>query len=273
MYYISKLRSASFLVSNEKILVQYIRHIKKFNTMKNLKKTWFIQHPIDLEHKQYILLDFLKSVNKEIEKENIYYPVKKIFSMIKELSHVKCLLEEKDIIPSKYLTQSTRELLDIIKECNLSEDESNEALSILDSSLDILYKYADLGMDLWKNIENRIRTFEVTSEYSRSNDYGILILRNMATDEIIPYWWQSGKTNVGEKSIIMKQVPMLNCYFSLSYEFIIHEVIDYLKIDNKTQPRVTVMEISEDFNNNSVITKIAKELFMREMSQGATENE
>ena len=53
--------------------------------MKNLSPIWFLKSPIDVEHKHYILLDFLPSVSSEIRDKKIYSPVKRIFNIIKEL--------------------------------------------------------------------------------------------------------------------------------------------------------------------------------------------
>ena len=59
--------------------------------MKNLSPVWFLQSPIDAEQKHYILLAFLQEVNKEIKINNVYSPVKRIFSLIKELDYfIKC---------------------------------------------------------------------------------------------------------------------------------------------------------------------------------------
>jgi hypothetical protein len=68
----------------------------KPTVMKNLESTWFLQLPIDTEHKQYILLDFLQEVNEEIRRDNIYHPIQQIFSSIKGLKlSEKILANEK----------------------------------------------------------------------------------------------------------------------------------------------------------------------------------
>jgi hypothetical protein len=236
----------------------------KNHTMKDLKTTWFIQHPIDQEHKQYVLLDFLKSVNTEISKENIYYPVKKIFSIIKELTFVKNLLEGKNVDPYVKIGR-IKKLKECIEENHLSLNEKIECLKIVDSSLAILYKYADLGMSLWRNIEKRIKTFDLFHPDKETGEYGILILRNMSSDGMLAYLWQNGDDMKSVKGTIMKNIPLKNPYFSLSYEFSVHEIMQILGI-SVNPPRVTVMEISEDFREDSVIVKIAKELFIREIS-------
>jgi heme oxygenase len=55
--------------------------------MKNLSPVWFLKDPIDVEEKHYILLDFLKSVDQEIKKNNFYFPLKTVSSLSKELDH------------------------------------------------------------------------------------------------------------------------------------------------------------------------------------------
>lgn len=232
--------------------------------MKDLKTTWFIQHPIDQEHKQYILLDFLQSVNSEISNENIYYPVKKIFSIIKELTFVKNLLEGKDMKPYTKI-ERLRILSECVEEHQLSFKEKVECLKIVESSLAILYKYADLGMSLWRNIERRIKTFDLIPNSEDLSDYGILMVRNMSTDEMFAYLWQTGDTGRSSKGTMMKRIPLKNPYFSLSYEFSAHEIMQTIEMRGNS-PRITVMEISEDFRSDSVILKIAKELFVREIS-------
>ena len=230
--------------------------------MKDIKVTWFLDQPIDSEHKQYILLDFLKSVNKEIEKDNIYYPIKKIFTLIKDLRVMDLILDGKSLAPEE-MDKREKIIFDFYKELNLSEEENIELKEIVEVSLGCLYRYAELGTNLWKNVEKRINTFSFAGE-NQSNDFGILILRNMASDEVHTYWWSRYKSAITSSGILMKRVNLLNSYFSLSYEFIVHEMMQNLGM-KALNPQVTVMEISEDFNVESNVLKVAKELFIREM--------
>lgn len=235
--------------------------------MKDLKTTWFIEHPIDQEHKQYVLLDFLKSVNQDIYKEDIYYPIKRIFSMIKELTYSKILIQSEGKITSKTPNGELMKINKFIDESKLSEEEKVECLKIIESSLSILYKYAELGMELWKNIEKRINTYNLQiSRKSDHQEYGILLFRNMATDAIYPYWWQRGKSNPNSKSgTLLKHIEMPNPYFTLSYEFCVHEIMESMGIQEQNDPVITIMEVYEDFSKDSVILKIAKELFIRKI--------
>ena len=238
--------------------------------MKDLKTTWFLHHPIDSEHKQYLLLDFLKSVNEDIQRDNIYLPIKKIFSMIRELTLMKCLLEGSEVI-GQNLTKREKSILEYYENSLFTENEIEELEEIVEISLASLYRYADLGTSIWKTIEERIKSYEIPNVGTHDN-FGILFLRNMATDEVYSYWWNHGKASLNGRGVIMKKVNLLNNYYSLSYEFLIHEVIQTVGLDLKECPRTIIMEIEEDFNKDSVILKIAKELFVREMEKPEAQN-
>jgi hypothetical protein len=228
--------------------------------MKNIKKTWFLSHPIDQEHKQYILLDFLQSINKDIKENEIYYSIKKIFSLTKELSLFKRWMTNQE----KEISSGTdREIYDFFQESFFSKEEQSEILRILESSLEVLYKYSELGIELWKSIEKRIKAFDLyKGEIDKT--YGVIIFRNMATDEIFSYIWSKGDFDKSQ-GVIMKKVNLRNNFFSMSYEFILHEILQEIGIRKMSSMRVTVMEIQEDCNQDSIIVKIAKELFVGEM--------
>ncbi len=235
--------------------------------MKDIKPTWFLEHPIDQEYKQYTLLDFLSTVNKDIADEDIYYPIKRIFSMIKELTSIKVWIENEFKEVPKDLPKKIHDLIVYFDRSEFTEDETEEILMIVDNSLNILYKYADLGMELWKNLESRIRAFSLDRFGKKDNrDCGILIFRNMSTDNVLAYWWQCGRTHKGSDATMLKKIPLRNSYFSMSYEFIAHEAIESLSLKGDIDPEISVMEIYEDFTEESVILKIAKEIFIREIN-------
>jgi predicted CoA-binding protein len=53
---------------------------------KNISPIWFLKEPIDPEHKEYILLDYLKEISKELSKENCYSIMKEISKIVKVLN-------------------------------------------------------------------------------------------------------------------------------------------------------------------------------------------
>jgi hypothetical protein len=84
----------------------------------------------------------------------------------------------------------------------------------------------------------------------------------MATDEIHSFWW-SRYSNSSSFGILMKKVKMSNNFFSINYDHIINEILLTIGVKSNSLS-ITAMEIHEDFDSNSNILKIAKELFIRD---------
>jgi hypothetical protein len=236
--------------------------------MKNLSPVWFLKSPIDAEQKHYILLAFLQEVNKEIKTNNVYSPIKRIFSLIKELDYfVKS--DSLDGFKKLPLTEGDKSIIDFYSKNPISKEDREELDSIAKSALKILYKYADMGINLWKDIESRIKMYSLEVQ-NPDKGHGITIFRNMSTDEVFPYWWTKTEMKLdsqAKKGIMLKKIYIPNSYFSMSYEFIMHETMVSIGLKNGGKIPCTIIEISEDFNQNSEIFKIAKEKFIQEIDQ------
>ena len=229
--------------------------------MKNLESTWFLQLPIDTEHKQYILLDFLQEVNEEIRRDNIYHPIQQIFSSIKGLKLSEKILANEKLDLQK-MDQEEIQIFEKFIDSKFTEEEKEELREIVDLSLDCLYKYAELGTNIWKKLEKRISVYNLTPE-KKNSDLGILLVRNLATDEIYSYWW-SRYSNASSFGIMMKRVRISNNFFSISYDHLVNEILVTVGVQAPNS-KVTVIEIQDDFNEESNILKIAKELFIKDL--------
>jgi hypothetical protein len=237
--------------------------------MKNISPIWFIKDPIDPEHKEYILLDYLKSISKKLDSENCCSILRAVSKIIKTLNEFK---ETKKISTSikDQLKNEEKVLAKKFKFDELSDSEKNRIMQTIETSLETLYEYSEVCLDLLKEEEEKIKIFKIdplnsvlTPEKSNS---GILIVRNMVTDKIIPYYWQGSvvmKTGDGDKQIcILKKIHIKNQNFSLNYEYIYHEILEEFLTDKKNSPDLHIIEIYENFNENSEIYKLAKEKFI-----------
>jgi hypothetical protein len=92
----------------------------------------------------------------------------------------------------------------------------------------------------------------------------------MVTDDIIAYYWQGSvtlKTTEGNKQIcVLKRIHLKNKKYSMNYEFIYHEILEEFSIEKKVSPELYVIEIYENFDENSEIYKLAKEKFIETIS-------
>lgn len=233
--------------------------------MKKLSPVWFLRSPLDSEHKNYILLDFLKSTSEDIKNKSIYSPIKKIFSLIESLE--KFSTRSFSFSTVEELSPEEEGILKFYLKNPPSNEERKEIETTIRTSLKILYKYSEGAISLWKDLESRIKIYTLKSEKTEK-DKGITIFRNMSSNEIFSYWWKKVEMKIegeSKKGIILKKVPILNNYFSMSYEFILHETLVHMGIRDASSLPCTIIEISEDFNQSSEIFKIAKEKFIKEV--------
>lgn len=122
-----------------------------------LKTDWILQEPIDLEHKQYILLDYISKVNKDFEEFKIY-------PTFQELTlHVANINQIKD--KGSYLILN-REPEDIDDEILIEDISYNKIFSTKENILEImkianysLEKFSELfiiGKSMWSLINDSV---------------------------------------------------------------------------------------------------------------------
>ena len=71
------------------------------------------------------------------------------------------------------------------------------------------------------------------------------------------------ETPDGKKEIsILKKIHLKNKFFSLNYEYIYHEILEEIDSEERYSPQFYVIEIYENFEEESEIYKIAKEKFI-----------
>jgi len=240
--------------------------------MKNFNPLWFIQDPIDPEHKEYVLLGYLKSLTKKLNTKTSYSVLREISRIVKVLNDFK---ERKVVNPDilKGLKKDDREYLQNFQFKNLDPDSKSTLEEIIEASLHTLYDYSEVCLEILKEEESKIKIFRVEPESllqpDKSNS-GILIIRNMVTDAIEAYRWQGSvilKTADGDKEVcIMKRIPLKNRVFSINYEYIYHEILEESSQEKKKSPDLYVIEIYENYNENSEILKMAKEKFIEKIS-------
>ena len=239
--------------------------------MKNITPLWFIKDPIDSEHKEYILLDYLKALTKKLNAKTSYSVLKEISRMIRILNDFK----ESKTLSSSTINTLKKEDKEYISSFNFNSLDPQIASiinEIVENSLHTLYDYSEVCLDILKEEESKIKIFKVEPDTiikpEKSNS-GILIIRNMVTDLIEAYRWQGSvmlKTPEGDKEVcIMKRIFLKNKIFSINYEYIYHEILDEDR-EKRKSPELYVIEIYENYSENSEILKMAKEKFIEHIS-------
>ncbi len=241
--------------------------------MDKLNTIWFLQKPLDPEHKNYILLDYLKNKSQILDGPSILEGLKEISKIVRVIGDFKKdrKLQNKD---REDLSNKEKKELAYAEKLAPESEEYKAITEIIDSTLDTLYGFSEVCMEIVENEREKIKIFKISSKFSQKTEEeknsGVLIVRNMISDKIFSYYWkESIMTTEGKRKdvVILKRINIKNSDYSISYEHIYHEVINQISEDKNFSPEFFVMEIYEDFNERSGIFKMAKERFIQSLSQ------
>lgn len=239
---------------------------------KNLSPIWFLKDPLDPEHKEYVLLDYLKSISKGLDQTGCFSVARGISRLIKAMNDYKKDGEIGEFI-LELLKKDDIEFLENLITKGISEKDSEVIKIIIDNSLETLYGYSEICLEMIKEEESKIKIFKIQSKFHSSlkgEDSGVVIIRNMITDNILNYFFKTHvilKMEDSDKEIfILKKAPIKNQTFSLNYEYVYHEVLNEFSLDSVSFPHLYVIEIYENFDEESEIYKIAKEKFIETVS-------
>jgi len=234
---------------------------------KKLSSLWFLTEPFDTEQKEYILLDFLKNKTRDLNQDTCLSTIKEILSLIKALKNFR---DKKDInsYNKRGLNRQDKKIAEEFSEIVISEDDRESLNRIIEKSLQILYDYSEICMEMLREEESKIKVFRIEPKFrekEEKSDFGFLVMRNMITDDLLNYFYKSKvkmKTVDGEKDIvILKKIHIKNPVFSMSYEHIYHEILENFGVINSGFPEFYVVEIYENFEEDSEIFSISKDKF------------
>jgi hypothetical protein len=135
-----------------------------------LNTDWIFQEPIDLEHKQYVLLDYINKVNKDFEDFKIYPSFQELaihlanIGAIREQGKFVRLRREPEDIDDEILINDLKYI-----QLGYKKDELKEIKKIIKYSQDKLTDLFLVGKSMWslvydnvliKNVYNNIKEIE-----------------------------------------------------------------------------------------------------------------
>lgn len=241
--------------------------------MEKLTPIWFLKHPLDTEQKSYVLLDKLNTYKEFFKKDQITKILNEIFTIIKDLNEFK---KEGKITTESYLSLDNEEkqILNYYRRISHESEEYNNLHDVIDRCLDILYRYANIGMGILDEKHNKIKTFEIIPPkgFLDKPNFGFLFIRNLVTDEILPYFWSESdieSADGNKKGILIKKINIEDpLYYSLSYIHVAHELMEIEgTIGPRRTPRILICEIDENFDHRSELVRVAKERFIEKISR------
>jgi hypothetical protein len=152
--------------------------------MKNLQPYWFMMDPIDTEHKYYVLMDFLQSLEEDLK-------VKKYSDQVQKLNRIYNDLRSFE--KHKRLSDRTIKLLNDneivkIKEKIKEIGDSPDLESVVVNSLDVLDEFIDKIHPYMEEVERSL-DFQIYNDDLLRKDRGYVIMRNNKNKKIKAYSW------------------------------------------------------------------------------------
>jgi hypothetical protein len=168
--------------------------------MKNLQPYWFLQNPIDAEHKYYILMDFLQSVEADLGKKKYSEQIQKITRVYNDIRS----FQKFNKLSDRTLKNMTQEELDRSSDLITLVSENEEVELILDSSLQVLEGFMEKINPYIEEIEKSLE-FKIHNEKFFSKDRGYVVMRNNKNKKMKIYSWLFSIIKVDE----VEQVGLL----------------------------------------------------------------
>lgn len=166
--------------------------------MKSLKNYWFLQEPIDAEHKFYVLMDFLQSVEKDISERKYNEQIQKIRRIHEDLKSFR----ERKSLSDRTLSLMPKDDVEYVKDISeRAEEKAEELKNCLDSSIEILDKFIEKINPVIEEINESISVYKYEKEKT-FKDQGFLILRIPGKRKYKVYSWMFSFVKVKQKDQI-----------------------------------------------------------------------
>lgn len=186
--------------------------------MKSLTPIWFMEEPIDLEHKQYLILGFIKKANDNF-KADIIDPY--LFDVKYHMGNLECFITTRCLLPPK-----GREINDMederLKWFDKLSEESKEVKEIMEiakwahKKLQASYKK---GAESWKTIEASLKMFFI-GDIPTTIEKGYIFIRYGGSSivEVWEFYYDNKKKSLDIKLHSYKDMGGKSDYGDVKFE-------------------------------------------------------
>lgn len=198
--------------------------------MKNISPYWFLKDPIDLEHKYYVLMDFLQSVEKDLGDKKYSDQIQKLNRVYNDLKNFQKFkkLSDKTI---RSLTQEEIEHVNL-----LAKNAINIGVSeIIRNSIEKLDDFIKGISPYMREIEKSL-DFKIINDDAVRKDRGYVIIRNNKNKKMKVYSWVFSIVKVDETEQVglllcelLEPLPLYTRSNKKIYDFFISEIKNFSK--------------------------------------------
>lgn len=152
--------------------------------MKNLQPYWFLQDPIDAEHKYYILMDFLQSVERDLGEKKYSEQIQKITRVYNDIKN----FQKFNRLSDRTVKNMTNDEIEKAHELITLVDGNDEIELILGGTLEVLENFMEKINPYLEEIEKSLE-FKIHNEKFFSKDRGYVVMRNNKNKKMRIYSW------------------------------------------------------------------------------------
>ena len=232
--------------------------------METLSKNWITEKLIDFEYKKYILLAYLKQVDKHFELNKLYPDLSELIS---HYHTTKTLKENKqqlfDAFPSQLKSIDMQNLFFQFEKILKDDELMQEIETIIDFSMPRFEHYLNEGKKIYDFIEGHLEIIPV-GVIPLNTDFGYLFLKGGKLNQ----------TNVFEYRITIFENPTekfrgINTGFVRTYNHTLTNTFETIKTDllrenkNLPNPATYAIETELDIPLQETFLPIAKRSFVK----------
>jgi len=163
--------------------------------MKNLKPYWFLESPIDTEHKYYMLMSFLVNLKKSFQTKNFVKKFKELLTIKRDLESFDKSTEFSPKTLSK-MTEEERDLVYTILDKNL--DNIAEVESVVKNSIQTIEAFLEENSFFYEKYNSLVNVESYCAKYNLW-DQGFLVIRKNDEEYMKVFTWFFSIVKVGKK--------------------------------------------------------------------------
>lgn len=238
--------------------------------MKSLSETWFVDGPIDFEHKKYKLLAYLQEINLFFN-QNKLYP--QLSDLVFHYNNLAAFKENKQILQQffpKRLSSMNLEKLQVIYQQMIEDDAlMQELLEIIHYSLRSMNDMIRQGAEIYDWVETRMNICPV-GIVPLHNKEGYMFLRGGTAEETLVYQYRITIFHRHDEKYCGIHTDFVSNYrrsLANSYESIKSDLIRHrAELPN---PAVYSIEISLTFPVEETLLPVARRSLVKFISKNA----
>jgi hypothetical protein len=163
--------------------------------MKNLKPYWFLESPIDTEHKYYMLMAFLVNLKKSFKNKQFVKKFKELLTIKRDLESFDKNTEFTSKTQSK-MTEEERDMVYTILDKNL--DNISEIESIVKNSIKTIEEFLEENSFFYEKYNSLVNVESYCAKYNLW-DQGFLVIRKNNEEFMKVFTWFFSIVKVGNK--------------------------------------------------------------------------